>query len=239
MKATANFEVFYHSIKQNKWYWLFSVFCRIALAYAFMAAGMVKILGERFASGLSAIHPMGAYLEALFHTGYYYTFIGVVQVIAGLLLLFPRTVLLGALLYFPIILNICVLSFAVRFEGSLVTSPLMVFSNLFLLVWNYDRLKYILPFTKTSDELTFKKPEKYSFKFPVVFFSAVVAVVILTIVLTENGYATMPRNSFGDCQEQFKNTPNETAGRIFCECIHQKGKPLEQCLQELDAAKVK
>ena len=30
---------------------------------------MVKIVGERFASGLSDIHPMGAYLEALHNTG--------------------------------------------------------------------------------------------------------------------------------------------------------------------------
>ena len=84
---------------------------------------MVKIVGERFASGLSDIHPMGAYLEALHHTGYYYTFIGIAQVVAAVLLLIPRTVTLGALLYFPIIVNIWLLSYAVRFEGSIVTSP--------------------------------------------------------------------------------------------------------------------
>ncbi len=67
---------------------------------------MVKILGERFASGLSANHPMGHYLEALHLTGYYYTFIGIVQVTAALMLLIPRTATLGAFLYFPIILNI-------------------------------------------------------------------------------------------------------------------------------------
>src|SRR5215207_3889092 len=69
---------------------------------------------------------MGHYLEALHHTGFYYTFIGVVQILAAILLLVPRTVILGALLYFPLILNICVLSYAVRFEGSILTSPLML-----------------------------------------------------------------------------------------------------------------
>ena len=81
---------------------------------------MVKIVGERFASGLSEIHPMGAYLEALHHTGYYYTFIGIAQVLAAILLIIPRTVTMGAILYFPIIVNIWVLSLAVRFEGILI-----------------------------------------------------------------------------------------------------------------------
>lgn len=93
---------------------------------------------------------MGNYLEALHRTGYYYTFIGVMQVTAALLLLIPRTATLGAFLYFPIILNICVLSFAVRFEGSLLSSPLMVLANLYLLCWDYDKWKLILPFNKPN-----------------------------------------------------------------------------------------
>ena len=130
MSTLSKFETFYIKTKENRWYWLFSIFCRLSLAFVFIAAGMVKILGERFASGLSIIHPMGAYLEALHHTGYYYTFIGIAQVTAAILLIIPRTVTLGALLYFPIIINIWLLSFAVRFEGSFVTSPLMVLANL-------------------------------------------------------------------------------------------------------------
>ena len=90
----SKFEQFYIQIKGNRWYWLFSIFCRVALAYAFIAAGMVKIVGERFASGLAVNHPMGAYLEALHHTGYYYTLIGLAQVCAAILLLIPRTVTL-------------------------------------------------------------------------------------------------------------------------------------------------
>ncbi|MEO6637357.1 MAG: hypothetical protein ABIN25_03705 [Ginsengibacter sp.] len=120
----SRFDRFFFKVKGNRWYWYFSIFCRVALAYAFIAAGAVKIAGERFASGLSIKHPMGAYLEALHHTGYYYTFIGIAQVVAAILLLIPRTVTLGALLYFPIIVNIWLLSFAVRFEGSFITSPL-------------------------------------------------------------------------------------------------------------------
>jgi uncharacterized membrane protein YphA (DoxX/SURF4 family) len=224
----------YLKIKGNRWFWYFSIFCRLTLAYAFIVAGMVKITGERFASGLSIKHPMGAYLEALHHTGYYYTFIGIAQVIAAILLLIPRTVILGALLYFPIIVNIWLLSFAVRFEGSFVTSPLMVLANFYILFWNYDRLKFILPFKKFPNYEIVEKPIKYSNKFPFLFFIGVISTTVLVVLINHFGYEAMPRNSISDCKEQFKNTKNEAAGFKFCECIHYNGKSLDECLVEFD-----
>src|SRR6187549_2790455 len=110
-------EEYYYEAKANKWYGYFAVFCRLTLAVAFAISGYVKIIGERFAAGLSSNHPLGQYFDALLNTGYYYTFIGVGQVIVALLLLIPRTALLGAIGGFPIVLNICVLTYSVRFEG--------------------------------------------------------------------------------------------------------------------------
>jgi uncharacterized membrane protein YphA (DoxX/SURF4 family) len=152
MSISSTLDRLHSQAKQNNWLWLFSIFNRCALAAGFIPSGIVKIIGERFASGVSANHPMGHYLEALHTTGYYYTFIGVVQVTAAILLLIPRTVTLGAFLYFPIILNICILTFAVRFDGSLFTAPLMVLANLYLLGWNYEKWKYILPFNHLADD---------------------------------------------------------------------------------------
>jgi uncharacterized membrane protein YphA (DoxX/SURF4 family) len=231
----SRFDQFYLKIKANRWYWLFAIFCRVSLAIGFLIAGMVKVMGERFASGLSPIHPMGSYLEALHHTGYYYTFIGVAQVLAAIFLLIPRTALIGALLYFPMIVNIWVLSFAVRFEGSFISSPLMVLANTFLLVWYYDRLQYILPFKKSHSFGILKKPTKYSLKFPWKFFTGVLLTCVLVIVFFRFGYDVMPRNSLSGCNKQFINTENQAAGAIFCECIHTKGQPLDDCLREFEA----
>jgi uncharacterized membrane protein YphA (DoxX/SURF4 family) len=150
MSISSALDRLHFKVKQKKWLRYFTVFNRVGLALGFLPAGLVKIFGERFASGLSVKHPMGNYLEALHRTGYYYTFIGVLQVVAAILLLIPRTATLGAVIYFPIILNICILSFAVRFEGSLVSSTLMVLANLYLLCWDYDKLKFILPFKKNK-----------------------------------------------------------------------------------------
>jgi uncharacterized membrane protein YphA (DoxX/SURF4 family) len=145
MSISSTLDQLHYNVKQNRWLRYFAVFNRLALAAGFLPAGVVKIVGERFASALSVNHSMGHYLVALLRTGYYYTFSGIAQVTAAILLLIPRTALPGALIYFPIILNIGILSFAVRFEGSLLTSPLMVLANLYLLCWNYDKLKCIFP----------------------------------------------------------------------------------------------
>jgi hypothetical protein len=137
MRISSTLDQLHYNVKQNRWLRYFAVFNRLALAAGFLPAGVVN-------------HPMGHYLVALHRTGYYYTFIGIAPVTAAILLLIPRTALPGALIYFPIILNICILSFAVRFEGSLLTSPLMVLANLYLLCWNYDKLKCIFPGNKKN-----------------------------------------------------------------------------------------
>jgi uncharacterized membrane protein YphA (DoxX/SURF4 family) len=230
----SKFDAFYLKVRTNRWYRYFYILCRLVLAYAFIVAGMVKIVGERFASGLSVKHPMGAYLEALHHTGFYYTFIGYAQVLAAVMLLIPRTVTLGALLYLPVIFNIWLLSFAVRFEGSFITSPLMVLANLYILAWNYDRLRYILPFGKKDKSVLVQKPEKYSNKFPFAFFGMVTITAALTVLLLHFGFEAMPRNNLKDCKSQFVNTDMERAGYEFCECIHTSGSPLDDCLEQFE-----
>lgn len=172
---------------------------------------------------------MGHYLEALSRTGYYYTCIGIAQMMAAVLLLIPATAVLRAVMYFPVILNICILSLAVRFEGSLLTSPLMVIANLYLLCWYYDRLKYILPFNQPPLAAQ-PAPVGSSDKFPTAFFAGVGATVTLVVLLTRL-FGVMPRDTAADCRLQFKGTPRTKAGYEFCDCIHKQGLPLDQTLE--------
>ncbi len=227
MSLSTKLDEFHLSIKSNKWIGYFTIFVRIALAAGFIPSGLVKIFGERFTS-LSNNHPMGHYLEALYHTGYYYTFIGVMQVTVALMLLIPQTAILGAVLYFPIIVNICVLSFSVRFDGSLISSPLMVLANLYLLCWYYDRLKFILPF----NHKLIPKPVIVNHTFPLLFFSSVFMSMMALGLIIFNLYEIKPNNTLTDCRSQCKDSKNKQACLIFCDQIHQQGKPLNQCLDE-------
>ena len=156
MNLLAQLDHLYQESKKNQWLRYFAVFCRVTLALGFIPSGIVKVMGERF-TALPSNHPLGHYFDALHLTGFYYTFIGVSQLTAALLLLIPRTTLLGAIIYFPIILNICVLTYATRFEGTRIAT-LMLLANVFLLCWDYARLKYVLPLESSSDVGATLKP---------------------------------------------------------------------------------
>jgi uncharacterized membrane protein YphA (DoxX/SURF4 family) len=250
--------------KQNRWLWLFSVFNRLVLALGFIPAATVKLIDERFASGLHANHPMGHYLEALHLTGYYYTFIGIAQLLAAVMLLIPRTATLGAFIYFPVILNITVLTFATRFDGSLFTAPLMTLANLYVLGWNYEKWKYILPFNDITKQKSLDsvaqtceivgqggfsryKPRSlyerfrvfikqlFNDKFPTLFFAGVLAAVVFFMIVVPRLYIVRPRNTLTQCLNQFKDNRTK-AGEDFCNCIHTNGEPLNKCLNEYNNA---
>jgi uncharacterized membrane protein YphA (DoxX/SURF4 family) len=225
-------EELYYEARADKWLKRFAVFCRIALAAGFLIAGIVKIMGERFAAGLPHNNPLGHYFDALQLTGYYYTFIGIVQVVAAILLLIPRTSLLGALMYFPIIVIICVLTF----DGTRGTT-MMLLASLFLLIWDYDRLKHILPVKQQpkTDPHVVKKP--LGMRLRVIFFGGSFALVAFIIVGTFYLYDIIPGNAEDECRNQCASSKNPQACQVFCDGIYKKGQPLDSCLVTFDRAK--
>lgn len=228
MLLLMKFEIWHRQARQNQWLYYFAAFLRIALAIGFLPSGLVKILGERFTS-LSNNHPMGHYLQALYETGYYYTFIGIMQVIAAVLLLIPRTATVGVLIYFPIILNICLLSLSVGFDGSLVTSPLMVLACLFLICWDFHKWKFILGGPVPGAE-TYEKANRTR-KFPWLFFTGVFVAMLWVLAAARFAYTLKPRNTLADCVTQCEDAENPEACETFCDGIHEQGKPYEVCLE--------
>lgn len=124
----------------KRWLRWFTVMTRILLALGFTPSGVVKLLGMRFTS-LGLDDPVGFFFEAMYRTGFYWNFLGVAQLTAAVLLLIPRTATLGALLYFPIMLNIFLITVSMGFTGTPVVTGLMLLANLYLLCWDYDRVK--------------------------------------------------------------------------------------------------
>ncbi|THH37904.1 DoxX family protein [Neolewinella litorea] len=232
MSFSARLDRLHRQARQNRWLGLFAVFNRVALAAGFLPAGYVKINGERF-TDLHNLHPLGGYLEALFHTGYYYTFIGVAQVTAAVLLLIPRTATLGAVLYLPIIVNICILSFAVRFQGSLLTAPLMILANLYLLCWDCHKFRLVFPWNHDLAEALLPAKEELTWRFPWKFVLGVVAtvVVVFASVVFVMRNALMPMNRITDCRPRCAGSTDPGACLEFCECVHTRGETLDDCLE--------
>lgn len=119
---------------------MFTAVTRILLAVAFIPPSIPKILHRPF-TVLPESHPVGHYFAALLRTGFYYEFIGWGQILAAVLLLFPRTAHLGALLFLPIVANIAVLTAAVDFAGTKYITALMLLAAVYLNAWEWDRLR--------------------------------------------------------------------------------------------------
>lgn len=122
----------------------FTAFTRVLLAVGFLPPGLKKVTGEPFTT-LPTSDPVGYFFDAFFQAGELYVFVGLAQVVAALLLLWPRTATLGAVFYFPVILVISVVTLSIGFTGTWVITILMTLACLWLLVWDYDRLRAILP----------------------------------------------------------------------------------------------
>lgn len=102
--------------EKRKKYWDYFILCaRVLLAYTFLHYGCGKLCGGQF--GISATEMNMPVKElSLFKLSWYLFdqqpfkyFIGISQIIAALLLLYNRTLILGALLFIPILANILVI----------------------------------------------------------------------------------------------------------------------------------
>ena len=119
----------------------FTLGTRLLLACGFLPTGLLKVLGRRFTI-MPTETPVGFLFEALYQGGGpYWRFIGSCQVIASILLLFPRTALLGTLIFAPIIVNIFVITVSYGFVGTpFITGP-MVLAVLWLIAWDWQRIR--------------------------------------------------------------------------------------------------
>src|SRR5215213_620486 len=157
MRLEAFLDNLHAKLTSNKFLQIFTAFTRILLFVGFTPPSIKKILHEPFTS-LPDSNPVGHYFNALLETGFYYELLGWGQLIAAVLLLFPRTAHLGALMFFPIILNIAILTNAVGFKGTWLLTTLMTLAAAYLVAWDYDRLKPIL-FGKRTGKAAFIRHE--------------------------------------------------------------------------------
>ena len=136
-----------NNLKNNIWASLFVIYTRYLIGAAFVFASVIKIKGLRFISfdGTSApIHSLNHYFETMYQSGIYWQFIGWGQLVAGALLMTQRYAKLGALLYFPIITNIFVITISYDFANTPVVTGLMLLANTLLIFWDWNELKILI-----------------------------------------------------------------------------------------------
>ena len=136
-------ETLHNKVYSKKVFLLFTWMTRILLALAFIPSGLKKLLGERFTI-LGIDTPVGFFFEALYQAGWYWNFLGFMQLLVAILLIIPRTAFFASLLYLPIIINILVIVVAMHFKGTPIIVGLMLLGNIYLLFWDYKKVKQIV-----------------------------------------------------------------------------------------------
>ena len=116
---------------------------RILLAVGFLPSGLTKVLGRSF-TRLPETDAVGRFFSHLQEMGGLYTMIGVCQVLAAALLVLPATALLGALMYLPIVSGIVVITWTLPFGNTRFVTAAMLVGTVFLLAWDWPRLRHLL-----------------------------------------------------------------------------------------------
>ncbi len=143
----------YH--KKN-WANIFVIYLRYLIGGAFVFSAMPKIFGQRFVTSNCEDAPIDTFMhffETLYRSGLYWNFLGWSQLIASLLLMTQLFSALGALAFFPIILNVFVITVAYEFGGTPIITGLMLLANIFLLMWDYKKLEPLFMFGNKRIEM--------------------------------------------------------------------------------------
>jgi hypothetical protein len=131
------------SWRQKWWLQLAVVPTRYLLGGAFVLARLIKIKGHRFTlppAASAPLHRPERLFATLCQSDLYWPFLDFAQLVAGLLLLTQRDALLGALLFLPIVANVCVITVSYDFGYPSIITGAMLLAKVGLLGWDWSRL---------------------------------------------------------------------------------------------------
>lgn len=123
----------------RRWASLCVVNLRLLIGFAFLPAGLKKVLAEPFTAAEN-VGPFHEFLRAFHATGFFYQFVGGIQLLAALLLLSQRFAALGAALVLPLLTAILVLCWSTGVYPTATVVTLMFLGTLALLAWELPRL---------------------------------------------------------------------------------------------------
>jgi uncharacterized membrane protein YphA (DoxX/SURF4 family) len=172
-------ENFVSKLKQKLLLQLFTIGLRYLLGSAFVFASIFKIEGIRFMpppGKNTPVNTLAHFFEAMYQAGIYWHFVGWGQLIAGFLLMSQAFSTLGAVSFFPVMLNIFVITISFNSPNILLITSLMLLSNVYLLLWDWNKLKFIfLPGQRPylDDNSPFSKWKGWTYTGLLLFFAVV------------------------------------------------------------------
>jgi len=141
--------------RRKRWAAVIIANLRIFVGFAFVPAGLKKVLGQPFTD--PDLHgPFHDFLHAFHATGWFYRFVGAVQLLAAVLLMTGRFATFGALLATPILTTILALCWSTKVYPTASVVSLMWLAVLALLLWDWFRWRGI--FGRTTSLVAIPEP---------------------------------------------------------------------------------
>jgi uncharacterized membrane protein YphA (DoxX/SURF4 family) len=140
-------------LRSKRWATLCVINLRILIGFAFLPSGLKKLLDEPFTDPAKTgrFHD---FLDAFYATGWFYQFVGVMQLLTATLLITQRFATVGALFAVPITATIA--AFCWSTQAGLPTSiviTLMFLGSLGLALWDLPRWQLVFARDDRAHEL--------------------------------------------------------------------------------------
>lgn len=124
--------------RRVRWVHLGVVVLRLLVGFAFVPAGMKKVLDEPFTDP-GKTGPFHDFLHAFHATGFFYQFVGAVQLTCAVLLVTQLHASAGAVLALPVLTTIMVFCWSTAVYPTATVVTLMLVAALALAAWDLPR----------------------------------------------------------------------------------------------------
>ncbi|MEM8930917.1 MAG: DoxX family membrane protein [Acidobacteriota bacterium] len=125
-------------LRAQRWSRLGAANLRILLGFAFLPSGLKKVLGQPFTDPSNS-GPFHDFLDAFHATGFFYPWVGSVQLLAAVLLMTQTHATLGAAIMLPVMTVITVFCWSTGVVPTAIVATLMLGGVVALIVWDLDR----------------------------------------------------------------------------------------------------
>lgn len=112
---------------------------RLMIGFAFVPAGLKKVLGQPFTDP-DRTGPFHDFLHAFYATGWFYNFVGALQLLIAGLLMTQRYAGLGALAAVPVLTAITAFCWSTAVVPTAIVATLMLLGSIALVAWELPRL---------------------------------------------------------------------------------------------------
>ena len=152
----------YEAIRRKNFLSVLVIWTRYIIGFAFIPSGLKKLAGERFTQ-IPVSNPIGFFFEALYQSGIYWNFLGLIQVLAAFLLMTQRFATIGNLIFLPIAINIFIITYSMQFTGTVYITFLLVIASTGLLLWDFPKWKTLFSNDNFEAQLLYKTLPTYNF----------------------------------------------------------------------------